>query len=232
MTTPPDWDIELRELRATASAAGITALIRPRDVGIVLETAEEILARAGLTDELEQRRRWRRPVLAASAAVAASVLVASVLQPWGTPRVEAATPEILDYQFAMSEKIVSAAGRDPAKALAALSDSAARNSSPIAPGSTQHVVTDNWYAEVDSNDADGTSVLVPQTTETWIGADGSLRLVERRGDPLAPDGRGLPLEGAWDDQPATADETQPAGALDPALVDSLPRDPDDLSTLR
>ncbi|MET0467815.1 MAG: CU044_5270 family protein [Aeromicrobium sp.] len=225
---PPDWEIETRALRAAANRAGIVGLVDPRDLGVELESADQLLARLRKDaphDELAERRtsRRRRAILFASSVAAVGVLGAGVLQPWSSAPVQAATPALLDYEFADVDAIATATGKDAGVVLEGLASAAGAR--PESDGSgTQHVVTDSWFADIDTR-TDDTSALIPQISENWLAPDGSLRIVERRDDPLPADGRGLPDEGAWDDQPATADDTQPAGSIDPDLVADLPTDP-------
>ncbi len=228
---PPDWDFEVRALRAAAEQAGIQGSIRPSDVGVELESADELITRLkaanSLRDELTQRRsRRRRLVLIASSVAAAGVLVTGVIQPWGSTPVQAATPAVLDYQFAAADTISIAPGKSPANALQRLSDAAQNLRTPSKTIGTQYVLTDNWYANSDTETE--RAALIPQITETWLTPDGSRRLVERRGQPIAPDGRGLAADGPWNEQPATADEAEPAGFFDADLAASLPTDPDAL----
>lgn len=240
MSTPPDWDFEIRALREAAEQAGIRSTINPSDVGIELESAHDLIARLKAQDaphdELAQRRARRTPrrrlALIASSVAAAGVLVTGILQPWGSAPVQAMIPAILDYEFASADAISVAPGKSPTIALEQLADAASAMPTQSARIRTQHVVTDSWYADLEATTAGAAeaenSVLVPQISETWLAPDGSLRTVERRDDPLPADGRGLPANGGWDDQPATADETQPAGSLDPDLVSTLPTNPDGL----
>lgn len=232
---PPDWDLELQSLRDAATQAGIRASVEPRDLGIELESAADLLARlkAGDAprDELAGRRaRRRRMSLIASSAAAVAVLLVGVLQPWNPTPVQASTPALLDYQYANADVIASAPGKDPTLPLRKLAAAASKMPNVTVGSDTHHVVTDGWFAELDTVSDDDNAPLIPQVTEAWLAPDGSLRIVERRGDPLPSDGRGLPADGAWTDQPATADTTQPAGSVEPDLVASLPRDPDELRT--
>lgn len=228
---PPDWDFEIQALRDAATEAGIRSVIDPAELGIEFESADELIARLKASDashdELAQRRtRRRRLSLIASSVAAVGVLVTGILQPWASAPVQAATPAILDYQFAAPDVIANAPGQDPAAALKHLAGAASAIAAQPKGSGIQHVVTDSWYAETDTPSENDNGPLIPQISESWLAPDGSLRIVERRGDPLPSDGRVLPSSGAWMDQPATADETQPAGSADPDLVASLPTDPD------
>lgn len=231
---PPDWDFEIQTLRDAAAQAGIRGPIDPHEVGIELESAAELLTRLkaqdGAADELAPRRSRRRRIsLIASSVAAAGVVVAGVLQPWGSTPVQAMVPAILDYEFAAADAISVAAGEDPAPVIRQLADAASSLPDPPARTGTQYVVTDNWYADIEAEtveeaEADN-SVLTPQINETWLAPDGSVRIVERRDDPLPADGRGLPAKGEWDEQPKSSDETSPASSKDPDLASTLPTDP-------
>lgn len=234
---PPDWDFETQALRDAAARAGITGSITPRDVGIELEPAAELLARLkaedGSHDELALRRSRRRRIsLIASSVAAVGVLVTGVLQPWSSAPVQAMVPAILDYEFAAADVIAAAAGEDPAPAIQQLADAAGSLPAPVTRTGTQYVVTDNWYANIEAKTAEEAeaenAVLVPQINESWLAPDGSVRIVERRDDPLPADGRGLPAKGEWDEQPKSSDETSPAESRDPELASRLSTDPDTL----
>lgn len=234
---PPDWDFEIRALRDAATQAGLRRVVEPADVGIELESADQLIARLRATDaphdELAQRRTRRRRIsLIASSVAAVGVLVTGVLQPWSSAPVQAMVPAILDYEFAAADAIAAATGEDPSADLQRLGDAAGSLPTPPARTGTQYVVTDNWYANIDAKTAEEAeaenSVLVPQINETWLAPDGSFRIVERRDDPLPADGRGLPAKGEWDKQPTSSDETSPAGSKDPNLASALPTDPDGL----
>ncbi len=228
---PPDWDVEMQALRDAATRAGIRPTVDAAALGVELESPDDLLARVKAFDQhdhVARRRRRRRGALIASSVAAAAVLAVGVLQPWAPQRVEASTPAVLDYELAGVDVIADAPGTDPTLVLASLAEAAARRPAPAASTGTQHVVTDNWYAEIEASTGGGSTALIPQITETWLGEDGSLRLVERRDNPLPASGRGLPRDGAWADQPATADETQPAGSVDPDLVENLSTDADTL----
>lgn len=234
---PPDWDFETRALREAAAEAGIRGEIRPSEFGLELESSDDLIARLKAhdrsTDELASRRSRRRRIsLLASSVAAVGVLVVGVLQPWTSTPVQAMVPAILDYEFAAADAIAAAAGEDPAAVIQQLADAAGSLPTPPARSGTQYVVTDNWYANIEATTAAEAeaenSVLVPQINETWLAPDGSLRIVERRDDPLPADGRGLPAKGEWDEQPLSSDETSPVGSKDPTRASTLPTDPDRL----
>lgn len=231
---PPDWDFEIQALREAAGRAGIRGSIDPHEFGIELESAEDLMTRlktsASPRDELTQRRsRRRRFSLIASSVAAAGVLVTGVLQPWGSSPVQAIIPAVLDFEYAQAEAMAVATGKSPSEAIQQLAEAASRLPAQRANNATQYIVTDSWYADIElksQTDAEMSNAsLVPQISEKWLAADGSLRIVERRDDPLPADGRGLPTSGEWDHQPTTSDETLPAGSLKADLASSLPTVP-------
>ena len=221
-------DSELALLRRTIKSAGLLSLIEAPHEEPGLESAEDFVARMKSLDARKHaigvRRRLRYTSLAGSALVAAAMLVVFVVQPWQQPVAAADTPAVLDYEFASATSIAYASGEDPRAELLALSSAAANQRPDPSDGRVQHIVTDNWFASFDDNLA--TAAVIPQINETWLSPNGSLRLVERRGTPLAADGRGLPTDGSWDNQPSATDETHPAGSNDADLVHELPAAPD------
>lgn len=224
-TLHPNSELEL--LRRTITSAGLLPLIEAPHEERGLESAEDFVARMRSVDAREHAigvRRRRLTSLAGSSLVAAAALVLFVAQPWQQPVASADTPPVLDYEFASATSIAYASGEDPRAELLALSAAAAKQRPDPSEGKVQHVVTDNWFANVDHNSA--TAAVVPQIDEAWLSPDSSLRLVQKRGAPLAADGRGLPTSGSWDDIPATDDETYPAGSNDANLVHELPADPE------
>jgi hypothetical protein len=128
---------------------------------------------------------------------------------------------VLDYEFASASTIAYAPGKDADAALRGLAAAAGTFTVPPGKGDVQHVVTDNWFASIDGDN--GSIALVPTFNETWLSPDGSFRLIERTGKPLSADGRGVPSRVVG--LKARADETQPAGSVDPTLLTTLPRDP-------
>jgi hypothetical protein len=146
----------------------------------------------------------------------------AVLQPWTSPTAEADTPPVLRYEFADADNIAHAPGKDAHAALLALATTASDAPVPPSHGPNQHVVTDNWFANIDDKARKDSVAVIPTVNETWLSPDGSLRLMERRDSPLAPDGRGLPQKGSWDSLPPTSDETNKAGSNDTNAISALP----------
>ncbi|KRC64834.1 hypothetical protein ASE12_08660 [Aeromicrobium sp. Root236] len=216
-------DVEL--LRQTALDSGLDPRLDPDDLGVRLDSADELLARITTRpDELAARRRRPVAALAATAVAATAALVLGVLQPWQSSPASAETPPVLDFEFANAQDIATVPGKDAAPSLRRLAIVAGRFSEPAGQGKVQHVVTDNWFGSIDDDKGADSIALIPTLNETWLSPDGSFRLIERTGRPLSPDGRGVTAQ-ASQHQPSKADETQPADSFDPLLLSSLPKDP-------
>ncbi|MET0888254.1 MAG: CU044_5270 family protein [Mycetocola sp.] len=226
----PDDD-ELELLRREARAIGMPGTITPASAGIESPTtAADVLARikarqdAPAEDEepesdLGARRRRRRVatrVLAAAAAVAG--VVGIMVAPWQQPSATAATPPVLDYEFANAQSIAYAPGESARSTLLSLAQTA--EGQPTAPrnGSTQYLLTENWFATLE---ATKTPELIPKRLESWLRADGSVRVREAAGPPLSPDGRGLTTRAA-SGQSVTV-ETYPPTDVPASLIDDLDR---------
>ena len=217
---------EVDLLRQTALEAGLDPRLDPEDLGVRLDSADDLLARLNKTppDEVSVRRTRRFRTLAAASIAATTALVLGVLQPWQSSPAAADTPPVLDYEFANAHNIAYAPGKDPTSALRELSTAAQAFTEPSGHGDIQHVVTDSWFGSIDDNKGANSIALIPTLNETWLSPDGSFRLIERTGKPLTADGRGVPprpVEGLK----ARADESQPADSVDPTLLSSLPTDP-------
>lgn len=216
---------EVEELRRVALEAGITGTMSPESLGIELDSPDDFLARMKALEppqRLIRMRRGRVAALAIGSIAAASALILGVIPLWPKSTAEASTPPILTFEFAAAKDIAYAPGKDSKPELQRLATVAAGAKRSVARGDVQHVVTDNWFASIEAGDSKTATVLIPQINETSLRTDGSFQLVERRGTPLSPDGRGLPEHGAWDKQPKTADEMHPPGTLDPVFAQNLP----------
>lgn len=216
---------EVERLRKTALDAGLDPRVDPEDVGVRLDSADDLLARfaAPPADELSVRRTRRFAILAAASIAASAALVLGILQPWSSSPAAADTPPVLDYEFANAQNIAYAPGKDATSALRDLAVAATRSAEPPGRGDVQHVVTDNWFASIGDDEGADDIALVPTLNETWLSPDGSFRLIERTGKPLSADGRGVAKE--VEGLQSRADETQPADSIDPTLLSSLPEDP-------
>ncbi|KAA1399579.1 CU044_5270 family protein [Aeromicrobium ginsengisoli] len=215
---------ESAELRRTALAAGIDLDVAPERFGIDLDSADDFVARMKAADGDPRRRTPRRLIIAVGSMAAAAAIALSVLQPWGSTPASADTPPLLQYEFAAADNIAFAPGKDSSDALTKLADAAAGQRVGTTAGQRdQHVVSDNWFAAIDDDAADKSIAVIPTIRESWVSPDGSQRFVERRGAPLAADGRGLPNDGAWSNFPASTDETQPPGSVDATMLERLPK---------
>ncbi|WP_332642843.1 CU044_5270 family protein [Aeromicrobium sp.] len=224
---------EIDALRDAAREAGFADLISPESVGVQLDSADAILARAKATEEsdpvpIHRRRRTRLTLLAAGAVAATTALVLGIVPMLPDSKATASTPPVLGFEFAAAAEIATAPGKPARDELERLSTVAAGAPSPAGSGTTQKVVTDNWFASIESGEDSVSTVLIPRIVETYLRPDGSFRTVERTGKPLSPDGRGLPKQGTWDDDPKSADETLPEGTSDPDFATELPLDPNGL----
>jgi hypothetical protein len=214
-----DTPDELELLRLEARRLGMPGSIDAASVGISLTTPEVILARAkgagpGADDSappasLEQRRRPRpKLALRAAAAVAAAVVVilAVGLAPWHQGAADAITPPVLDYEFANAGNIAYAPGKDARAALLALADAAEKQPQTRPAGSTQLVVSDNWFASLEEGKA---AQLIPKQRSSWLRKDASVSVREISGKPLSPDGRVPPVDRGTTGS-RVVDETYPA----------------------
>jgi hypothetical protein len=216
-------DVEL--LRDAALMAGLDPRIDPQDLGVRLDSPDDLLARfkEQPADELAGRRTRRFAILAATSIAASALLVFGVLQPWHSSPAAADTPPVLDYEFAHAQDIAYAPGKDATSTLQGLATAARAWPEPAGVGRVQHIVTDNWFASIGDDEGADDIALIPTLNETWLSPDGSFRLIERAGTPLTTDGRGITkdVEGLK----PRADETQPADTIDPTLLSALPEDP-------
>lgn len=222
---------EIDALRKAAREAGFVDSISPESVGIQLDSPEAILERAKAADmsvPIHGRRRTRLALLTVGAVAATTALVLGVVPMLPDSSAGASTPPVLGYEFAAAADIATAPGMPASDELKRLSAVAASSPTPVGSGTTQKVVTDNWFASIEATEDSVSTVLIPRIVETYLRQDGSFRTVERIGKPLSPDGRGLPKQGTWDKEPKSADETLPEGTSDPDYATELPLDPEGL----
>lgn len=223
-------DRELALLRLEASERGMPGMITPESVGVTLESPESILARLNTSgsdlddlpapSQLRQKTRRRLPLVATVAAAAAvAVAVVVVVAPSQQHSAVALTPPVLDYEFAAAQNIAFAPGEDAQGTLRDLAQAAERQDASPGSGSTQYVLTDNWFATLDATEA---AKLIPKRRETWFRSDGTTWVRETAGQALAPDGRGLSRDEDANPRVGPVDETYPAeDGLDPAFVSKL-----------
>ncbi|MGW6129465.1 hypothetical protein ACWFNE_05505 [Cellulomonas sp. NPDC055163] len=172
----------------------------------------EVRARAG-------GARGGLPLRVAVGVAAVTALAVGVLaDPLGTPRAVADTPPLLSYGLVVDTELAEATGDEAAPVLAAFADAARARVEPPRTGDVQYVHVARWTFE-GTTDAGGTwSAVVPGTVDTWVRPDGSLRSVERSGEPLEVGGR-LPQGGAAPGPPE--EQTFGPGASDAPTLDAL-----------
>lgn len=221
---------ETDQLRAAALAAGFGLPESQRGNGILLQSADDFIERMKSSEvtPIGHRRPMRRVGLAGVSIAAATLIAVTVIQPWSSPEAAAGTPTPLGYEFADAQDIAFAPGQDPHAPLLDLSGAAAENGDIPKTGQVQHVVTDNWFAAFDDEADDPSAAVIPTVVETWLSDDGSHRAIERRGEALKADGRGLPNNGDWETFAPTSDDSQPAGSIDANLLSGLPKAGKDL----
>lgn len=191
------------------------------------ETPEAFIARMRAKKAapvVRPRRRQFTPkrIVVGSAALACAVtMVTGIARPWQSPEAIATTPAILDFEFANARAIATAPGESATTTLLDLAQTASAAGKAQGVGGYQRVVTDNWFTTGETTGEGSKSVLVPQVNETYVYPDGRFRLIERRGTPLAPDGRGAPSRGDWEKLPTVIDEIHAAEATAPDVVDNF-----------
>jgi hypothetical protein len=224
-------EFETAELRRQMTSTGISDYLEDDLPDIELESADSLLARLKAIEEsdvvtpmptTESRRRLAPTLLTGTAAaVVAGILIA--VQPWSTPVAQASTPPILDYEFAEAARIADAPGVDPADTLEQLALAAERDRSGASPSAVQHVAYEEWSIDKDF-DPDPDSTITPTRTENWLRPDGRFRTRAHLGEPLAADGRGVPLGGRLDRGTTFFDEeNEPAGSRDARFFVDMPR---------
>lgn len=218
---------EVEELRRVARDAGLPGFITPESLGVELDSPDEFLAKMKRLEPpipLIRRRSFPVAVIALGAVAATTALALGVIPLLPNSKAEAKTPPILSFEFASAKSIAYAPGKDAAAELKLLSKVAANAPAPPGHGTSQYVVTDNWFESIEAGKNSITTVLIPQLYESTLRADGSYQLIERRGNPLSPEGRGLPKHGEWDSLPKHAGESLPADSNDADFVKNLPSD--------
>ncbi|WP_159537495.1 CU044_5270 family protein [Aeromicrobium sp. 9AM] len=217
---------ELDLLRAEAEALGMPGEVTHEAVGIEPTSAEDMLARVksrsstphDKPDELAAHRPRRKLIIrmAAAAAAVAGVITVSVA-PWQEHAATAASPPVLDYEFANASNIAFAPGKPAQNDLLSLAKAAQANTRQLGTGDTQYILSDNWFASLEATQA---AQLIPKRRQSWFRPDGSVRVQEQSGTPLSPDGRGLNTQ-----PPKTVqnlmNETYPPSGLKASFVRDL-----------
>jgi hypothetical protein len=216
---------ELARLRELGRSLGMPSQIEPESLGLSLPSAASMLERAKAAeavtargDAFSHRSKSRRYVIRGLAVAAAVTAVSTIVfSPWRQQAADATTPPVLNYEFASAQNIAFAPGKNARDELTTLAATASRQTPVSGPGSTQYLLTDNWFAELGESDQ---AELIPKRRQTWLRADGSLRARETNGSPLSPDGRGLSEQPPSNPSKVT-DETYPADDLNPHVVTTL-----------
>lgn len=228
-TNPPESD-ELELLRKEAEALGMPGPITYESAGLKPLSAEDMLARVKSrsaavqeTTDTSQRRQPRRKFsLSAAGLAAASVgVVMLIIAPWQQERALAITPPVLDYEFANARNIAYAPGVPARVELLRLAEAANTAGTETGAGQTQYVLTDNWFATLESTKA---AKLVPTIRQSWFRANGTIRVREQTGVPLSPDGRGVTGKADGSSR-APVNETYPPSNIDPAFIRNLDSEP-------
>ena len=228
----------LEQLRREARELGIPESPSPEETGVELDSADDIIARlrsrhgplpeSPVVDiNTGLRRRRRRVGFAfASGIVAAALVGVLVVQPWSQQAAVADEPAVLDFEYAAAADIAFSPGRDAAVELLELSTAASRQTSGGGSGPIQHVVTDNWFAELTADEAKSSEGrVIPTVRETWLLPDGSLTVLEHDGKPLSADGR---TDADVERPSGVSSEMLPAGTVNPSAASDLPLNPDSL----
>ena len=235
MTGPEQNSLD--ELRKIGAQVGIPTGPTPEEAGVSLDSADDIVARlqarhgplsSTSADPIKEptpraRPRWLHPARGAAVLAAAAALAAVLaIQPWNSPSAVADEPPVLDFEYAAAGDIAFAPGRPAQDVLRDLSAAAATQPDPTA-GPVQHIVTDNWFAELTATDSSQTSgSIIPTYRETWLRPDGSLVAIEHDGKPLSADGRTTPDVSR---PTGVAVEELPPATADPSAATTLPGDP-------
>lgn len=173
----------------------------------------------------------RLDLRAVAAAVVALVAVSAVWLSQSAPA--AAEPPVLRFS-AVVGPLTPDSGTPAREALLRIANAAAEQAPPsrAATATTQHVVTDQWRLEVETDAAADRHVRIrPTHNESWLFADGRTRYLEVATDAaFAPDGELIDSDTEAGD--VVRDEIMPAfPERDAHWASQLPRDPDALEHL-
>lgn len=169
-------------------------------------------------------RRWPARLAVATVAAAVLALVFIVVAPGTGPEVASArTPALLSFQYAPSDSGLSS-DKSPDTALAALAETAGAQDEASA-GAVQYIAKEGWFLSTEDSDSasGGTSALAAVSIRQYFGADGTMRVIEHRGEPLDAAGR---VEAVTDDGGRTiSDEAFEGPEEGPDYARELPTDP-------
>lgn len=217
---------------AEAKALGMPGEIRPEDVGVRLPSAQEMLVRAQAAEVAARgsaataRQTWSsttRLTLAIAAGIA--IMFGAFAVDLSSKRsATAAAPPILDFEFVKARNIAWAPGRDASPELRRLARTAGKWVGPQGTGTTQYLVSENWFADTSVSTKRGSVALAPIRREFWLHSDGSFTSRESEGEALRPDGR-HDLEQPRSRSRDASIQSEPSGSLDANAVGSLGTDP-------
>lgn len=199
------------------------------DLARILSTARDEHPAARPTSRPTRRRIGRAVVLLAAAAVLAVGLV--TVRPFtGPDTAMARTPPILQIQDgggAILERPTTPASGE----LRRLAGLAADGEEPT-DGPVQLIVRSSWLLSTDeaAGDTAAKSVLVPVHSEQYFQPDGTVRSIERRGDPLDSEGHLTDVTGSWSDVEPRSDETFEGPEGGPDYPSTLSNDADELAS--
>lgn len=157
-----------------------------------------------------------RYLLGAAAVVLVALVVVAQAVWTAPPTTAAGAPAMLTYSDGDPHRLADAPGGTTA--LLGAAATAARAEPAPGTGPIQHVTSYGWLK---SSTDDDPLQLVPTMTSSWLMPDGSARIAQQRSRPLHDDGT---LETSPPGGTSAVDDL-PAGAHDPSLAQSLPRDP-------
>lgn len=226
-----DLEQETRELLHRAGARPHHLELTPDEQARTSRAAEAALGSmiAGgapqTKTEVNQRpSRWTRRRLVTLTAVAAAFLVAVVgisttlLWQDKSPVAVAQTPPLAHYEFSARQS-----GINSVAAIEGLAAAAASQPGP-ADAPVQLVVTEGWW--LSSGEAQP-SVLEAVRSERYLLPDGSVRVIDRRGQPLDVAGR-VPDQALQVREAVVSDETFPGPDDGPDYPQRLSTDPEPL----
>lgn len=214
-------DLEADAAESERAAADLARILATPRVSDVRRAPHE--PRGGV----EPARGSRRLRVATFFAVAATIAVATVVvRPWtGSSPAMAATPAMLQLQ-GVDDVLDGGSEQSASAELLRLAD-AAEPGSPRGSGPVQRILLDSWVLTTDERgeSSPARSVLTPVTSDHFVLPDGRSRVIERRGDPLDPDGRVVEPLASTQGKPSDTDETFAGPDEGPGFADRLSLDP-------
>ena len=215
---------------ATAASEAMLAriLATPRPVALPEHAA---LAAGGGAAAGASSGRGRRPAglrrRTALLAVAAATAVVAVVVPQITSPTDAVAGGAPPLTYTLGAP-ADAWGTSLPSAHDALDDLAeVAGDAPDLPrtGDVQRIDLFSWAGEYDAST--GESAVYPTGEQRWLAADGSVRVDQRRADPVTYDGQ-IDTTSGPSAAGAESSDSMPPGTFDPTAVSDLPTDPDEL----